>query len=191
MGRNGIGIEIQPEVAEIAKKNIESEKGLFSKDVHIDIIVADSLNVNYEMEFERIGINQVQFVILHPPYWDIIKFSDNPNDLSNSLIINDFLNRMKILIAKINRILEHNRYCVLVIGDKYTNGEWIPLAFYTMQEFLNFDFQLKATIVKNFEDTRGKMNQKELWRYRALVGGFYIFKHEYIFLFKKIKKKTV
>ena len=191
MGRNGIGIEIQPEVAEIAKKNIESEKGLFSKDVHIDIIVADSLNVNYEMEFERIGINQVQFVILHPQYWDIIKFSDNPNDLSNSLIINDFLNRMKILIAKINRILEHNRYCALVIGDKYTNGEWIPLAFYTMQEFLNFDFQLKATIVKNFEDTRGKMNQKELWRYRALVGGFYIFKHEYIFLFKKIKKKTV
>jgi len=27
-----------------------------------------------------------------------------------------------------------------------------------------------------------------LWRYRALVGGFYIFKHEYIFLFKKVKK---
>jgi len=32
------------------------------------------------------------------------------------------------------------------------------------------------------------MNQKELWRYRALVGGFYIFKHEYILLFKKVKK---
>ena len=39
-----------------------------------------------------------------------------------------------------------------------------------------------------FEETKGKMNQKELWRYRALSGGFYVFKHEYIFLFQKLKK---
>ena len=45
--------------------------------------------------------------------------------------------------------------------------------------------KLKSTIVKNFDATRGKMNQKELWRYRALAGGFYIFKHEYIFVFQK------
>ena len=38
---------------------------------------------------------------------------------------------------------------------------------------------------KNFDETKGKMSQKELWRYRALAGGFYIFKHEYIFLFRK------
>jgi len=47
---------------------------------------------------------------------------------------------------------------------------------------------LKSIIVKNFEETKGKMNQKELWRYRALSGGFYVFKHEYIFLFQKLKK---
>jgi hypothetical protein len=34
---------------------------------------------------------------------------------------------------------------------------------------------------------RAKLNQEALWRYRALAGGYYIFKHEYIFLFKKIK----
>ena len=42
---------------------------------------------------------------------------------------------------------------------------------------------LKSIIVKNFDETKGKRNQKDLWRYRALVGGFYIFKHEYIFIF--------
>jgi len=46
-------------------------------------------------------------------------------------------------------------------------------------------FSLKSIIVKNFDDTTAKRNQKELWRYRALVGGFYIFKHEYIFLLEK------
>jgi len=46
-------------------------------------------------------------------------------------------------------------------------------------------YKLKSTIVKNFDETKGKMKQKELWRYRALAGGFYIFKHEYIFIFQK------
>jgi len=57
-----------------------------------------------------------------------------------------------------------------------------------MNEVLKREFSLKSIIVKNFEQTRGKRNQQELWRYRALVGGFYIFKHEYILLFKKGKR---
>jgi hypothetical protein len=82
-------------------------------------------------------------------------------------------------------VLEKGRYFALVIGDKYSKGEWIPLGFLTMNEVLKRGFMLKSVIVKNFEETLGKRNQKELWRYRALVGGFYIFKHEYIFVFKK------
>jgi hypothetical protein len=46
-------------------------------------------------------------------------------------------------------------------------------------------YRLKSTIVKNFEETTAKRNQKSLWRYRALVGGFYVFKHEYIFVLQK------
>jgi hypothetical protein len=74
---------------------------------------------------------------------------------------------------------------VIVIGDKYVKGEWVPLGFQTMNMVMQRGFALKSIIVKNFEDTSAKRSQKELWRYRAFVGGFYIFKHEYIFLFKK------
>ncbi len=49
-------------------------------------------------------------------------------------------------------------------------------------------FMLKSVIVKNFEQTTAKRQQKELWKYRALAGGFYVFKHEYIFVFKKVHK---
>jgi hypothetical protein len=55
----------------------------------------------------------------------------------------------------------------------------------TMNEVLKRNFALKSIIVKNFEETAGKRGQKELWKYRALAGGFYLFKHEYIFVFKK------
>lgn len=86
-------------------------------------------------------------------------------------------------------VLENGRYLAVVIGDKYTQGEWVPLGFYTMQEVLRYGYTLKSIIVKNFEETRAKRQQQGLWRYRALVGGFYVFKHEYILLFRKGRRK--
>jgi hypothetical protein len=43
--------------------------------------------------------------------------------------------------------------------------------------------QLKSLIVKNMAGNRAKRNKDNLWRYRALHGGFYIFKHEYVMVF--------
>jgi hypothetical protein len=123
---------------------------------------------------------------MHPPYHDIIRFSkDDKNDLSNTETTEEFLEMFKAVVNNVTSYLEKGRYLVLVIGDKYSKGEWIPLGFYCMQEVLNSGYLLKSIIVKNFEETRAKRNQQELWRYRALVGGFYVFKHEYIMLFKK------
>jgi hypothetical protein len=122
---------------------------------------------------------------LHPPYFDIIKFSDDPRDLSNAASVSHFLTQFGTVVDKAGAILDQGRYLVLVIGDKYARGEWIPLGFLAMNEVSRRGFSLKSIVVKNFEDTIGKRNQKELWRYRALVGGFYIFKHEYIFVFQK------
>jgi hypothetical protein len=147
--------------------------------------VGDSTEIDYEVLLNEIGIKTVQLLIMHPPYWDIIKFSDNKKDLSNCKSIDEFLVLMSKIINKTYKILEKGRYLVLVIGDKYSKGEWIPLGFYTMQKALEAGYSLKSIIVKNFDETLSKRNQKELWRYRALVGGFYIFKHEYIFLLKK------
>lgn len=183
LGRNGIGVELLPEVAEIAKKNIFYEKNEFN--VKTEIINVDSTELNFKRELENRGIKSVQFLIMHPPYWDIIKFSNHKKDLSNAKSIEEFLNLFGKVVDNTYAVLDKGRYFAVVIGDKYSQGKWIPLAFYTMNEVLKRGYILKSTIIKNFEETKGKMNQKELWRYRALVGGFYIFKHEYIFLFKK------
>ena len=186
LGRNGVGIELLPEVVEMAKKNISCEKNIFN--VKTEVINADSTELNFKIELENRGIKSVQFLIMHPPYWNIIKFSKNEKDLSNAKNLEDFLNLFGKIVDNTYDVLDKGRYFAVVIGDKYSQGEWIPLAFYVMNEVLKRGYILKSTIIKNFEETKGKMNQKELWRYRALVGGFYIFKHEYIFLFKKVKK---
>ena len=183
LGRNSIGIELQKDVTETANNLIKSETNKFN--TVSEVIVGDSTEMDYGAVLERYGKKTVQLLIMHPPYFDIIKFSKDPRDLSNAQSVDDFLEKMSRVVELASKFLDKGRYFALVIGDKYSKGEWIPLGFLTMQEILKNGFTLKSIIVKNFEETFGKRNQKELWRYRALVGGFYIFKHEYIFLFKK------
>lgn len=183
LGRNSIGIELQPNIVEMANNLIESEPNSFN--TVNQVIEGDSSKINYENVLARHEQKSVQLLIMHPPYFDIIKFSNDPRDLSNAKSIDDFLAKMNSIVSQTSKFLDKGRYFALVIGDKYSKGEWVPLGFLTMQEVFKNGFTLKSIIVKNFEETFGKRNQKELWRYRALVGGFYIFKHEYIFLFKK------
>lgn len=67
----------------------------------------------------------------------------------------------------------------------YKDSQVIPLGFYCMQLFLKNKLKLKAILIKNFNETKGKQNQQALWRYRALANNLYLFKHEYIFIFRK------
>lgn len=183
LGRNTVGVELQADIAERARGLIACEPNRHA--VTSDIITADSRHVDLRAILQRHGQHSVQLVIMHPPYFDIIKFSDDPRDLSNATSVQDFLDGMGTIVDNVTAVLDRGRTLALVIGDKYIKGEWIPLGFLTMNAVVERGFTLKSIVVKNFEQTTGKRNQKELWRYRALAGGFYIFKHEYIFVFQK------
>ena len=184
MGRNSIGIELQPEVAMEAIERIHSEQ---REGIVADTFVDDSRTFDTNRILDMYKIKNVQFILYHPPYWDIIKFSELENDLSNSQTLDEFISNFRQVVRNTSAILEKGRYCAAVIGDKYANSQLIPLGFYCMQAMQEEGLTLKATIVKNFEETKGKANQKALWRQRALQNGLYLFKHEYIFVFKKEK----
>ncbi|MHB1357683.1 MAG: DNA methyltransferase [Anaerolineae bacterium] len=183
LGRNTLGIELQPRMVDQAKHLVSLEPNPHG--VTIDVVGGDSADIDYRAVLQSYGQTSVQLVIMHPPYFDIIRFSDDPRDLSNAADISKFLAMMGAIVENAARVLDKGRYLALVIGDKYVQGEWIPLGFRTMDEVLKRGFTLKSIVVKNFEETLGKRNQKDLWRYRALAGGYYIFKHEYIFVFRK------
>jgi hypothetical protein len=183
LGRNTVGIELQAHVADGARRLVADEPNSFG--VVSDIITGDSQTLDYRAILSRHNQKSVQLVIMHPPYFDIIKFSDDARDLSNAADVTGFLEGIATVVERSREVLDRGRYLVLVIGDKYAKGEWIPLGFMTMNEVAQRGFLLKSIVVKNFDETTGKRTQKKLWRYRALAGGFYIFKHEYIFIFKK------
>ena len=182
LDRNGIGIELQEEVAKQTKKLIKQEA---KENLVSDIYVGDSSNFEYDKLLEKYNIDNIQFIIYHPPYWDIIKFSEQEKDLSNCPTLENFLEKLEKTIVDSTKILQKGRYCAIVIGDKYEKGQVVPLGFYCMQLFQKHKMKLKAILVKNFNETKGKQNQQALWKYRALANNLYLFKHEYIFVFRK------
>ena len=183
MQRNAVGIDLQQKIIDKAEERISAESDGKSK---IFTFCGDSSEISMQNILNTAGIKKFQFVIFHPPYWDIIKFSENPQDISNCATLEEFNFSFGKVIDNTTKFLEKNRYCACVIGDKYANSQVVPLGFYCMNLFMERNFLLKAVIVKNFGETKGKGNQQNLWRYRALNSDFYIFKHEYIFVFKKI-----
>jgi len=183
LGRNGLGIELNAAVARKARELIKVQQNV--ERVNSKVLLGDSRTVDIRRALRRAGAQNVQLLIMHPPYHDIISFSRDPNDLSAATTVEEFLKMFGEVLDNTGPVLESGRYLAVVIGDKYARGEWIPLGFMCMNEVLNRGYSLKSIIVKNFEQTRAKRDQNQLWRYRALAGGFYIFKHEYVFVFKK------
>ena len=183
LGRNALGVELQPEVAELARERIEAEPDP-EKTCQL-IRTGNSQTFDFKGALQEQGVENAQLAILHPPYFDIIRFSEESSDLSNAEDLGGFLEGFGAVVEGVSQALEKGRYLCLVIGDKYSKGEWVPLGFHCMNTVLDKGFTLKSIVVKNFEETAGKKGAQNLWRYRALVGGFYVFKHEYVFVFKK------
>jgi DNA modification methylase len=187
LGRHAIGIELQQSIAERARARAAAEPNPHGSVLRI--VNGDSrqetTRAKVAKHLEEQGKKHVQMVVMHPPYHDIIHFSNLENDLSNAADLATFLSWFGEVTANCAKLLDRHRYLVLVIGDKYAEGEWIPLGSRTMDVILKQGFTLKSWVVKNMTGNRAKRNLDNLWRYRALRGGFYIFKHEHVLVFKK------
>ena len=187
MNRRCIGVELKEDLAESVSEKFTPKQLV----TDVNIICADSTT---ELAKEKIkarldimGEEQAQLLILHPPYDDIIKFSDKKEDLSNCATTEGFYDLFEKVAQNGYDLLEKGRFAALIIGDKYANSQLIPLGFECMRRMNNVGFITKSIIVKDMQgNERAKGKTANLWRYRALAGGFYIFKHEYVMLFQKV-----
>lgn len=192
LGRSGIGVELVPRVANLARSRI-AQMGVLDGKAFTEVVEGDSTLEStaaaVRQQLAELGKSSVQLVILHPPYHNIIRFSSDPADLSNAHSVDDFLGRFGLVVDNFLDLLDPMRYLAVVIGDEYVDSEWVPLGFLTMNEVLKRgELTLKSIVVKNMVNNRAKRNLENLWRYRALAGGFYVFRHEYILVFQKKRR---
>ncbi len=184
--RRLIGVELQPDLVGTVRDRIPPT--LLDSRIHIlqgdSTLAATSDRVRGVLA--TMGTPHVQLLVLHPPYHDIIPFSSDPADLSNAPNLEAFLDRFEAVARHGFDLLAPGRFAVLVIGDKYARGELVPLSFYCLERMQAIGFRPKAIVVKDITGNEiGKGRASNLWRYRALAGGFYIFKHEYVMIWRK------
>lgn len=187
LSRNAVGIEINQDMVSRSRELIERVGGAETKAL---IFHGDSRHFSYAPVLANEGIMGFSLAILHPPYHDIIKFSDIDGDLSGAKDVDEFLAWLGMSLDRVLSAMLPNSTISLVIGDIYKNGEVVPLGFLGMELFRSRGLVLKGIVIKDIQNNRAKRNSEALWRYRALRGGFYVFKHEYIFVFKTMPRRN-
>lgn len=184
--RDFIGFDINQEIIDFTRNQMGSSNEIKYSIFNCD--VTDSLNVTrcVEKHFENSKKKKIDFLISHPPYLDIIKFTGQQNDLSQISDVNLFLDKYVIAMKNCVEFLKSKSHFAVVVGDIYRDGEVIPLGFYLMYAIKkNIKCKLKGIVVKDIVGNRGKIGMETIWRYRTLKSDTFLFKHEYIFVFKK------
>lgn len=186
LNRKYIGFDINPDIVSFVKRKMTGE--FRDYEIHQVDAASEMASAAVKEDLKRYGRDVADLMILHPPYFDIIKFTNLPNDLSNAKTIDDFLGMYRTVLFRQLPFVRKGGHLAVVAGDLYRNSEVVPLGFMLMNATLKSGaLKLKGIIIKDMVGNRAKLGLDALWRERALKSDYYLFKHEYIFVYRKIK----
>jgi len=124
-----------------------------------DIKKADSSNL-------PLMANRVDMIFVHLPYWSMVKYSKEKEDLSRMKNVESFYIKLQSIFLELRRVLKSKGYICVLVGDKIKDGKNIPLCFETynlLKQFFEYkDYAVKITKHANSIHNKGKVVQAEL-----------------------------
>ena len=145
--RNGIGIELYPQYAEIARRRLTQKKLLEHEQIREIMIVGDSKEI--VKIFKDNDFPKVDFCITSPPYWNQLKrsyirqkergekglntyYGDEPEDIGNLDDYKEFIREQKKIFDGVYEVLKDYGYLVIITNNVFFEGRLYPLAFDTL-----------------------------------------------------------
>ena len=172
LNRNIIGVDINPIALERCRKKTDFEWPTESK---VYIKQGDARNLGF------IPDDGIDFICTHPPYADIIHYSDGiDGDLSN-YGVKDFLVQMEAVALECIRVLKPGKFCTILMGDTRKKGCVVPMSFDVMKIFQQVGFTLKEIIIKEQHNCKAT----GFWKTNSVKYNFLLLAHEYLFVFIK------
>lgn len=154
-----------------------------SLDFEVDNDSWQQVELGDARNLKKLGAEKIDFALTHPPYADIIKYSEGKigDDISNIHDLEKFCDEIETVAKELHRTLKKDKYCAILIGDTRRNKMYQPLAFMVMQRFLNVGFKLKEDIIKR------QFNCKAtgFWVNKSKDLNFLLIMHEHLFVFQK------
>ena len=177
LNRNLLALDINPNAIEITKTALEFESE-FNPKIKLDL--------NDSRSLPMLKDESIDFILNHPPYVDIIKYSDKKikEDLSNIHDLDEFCDEIEKVALEFYRVLKKDKYCAILIGDTRRNKMYQPLAFKVMERFLKVGFELKEDIIKHQHNCKAT----GFWVNKSKDYNFLLIMHEHLFIFKKVSK---
>jgi len=172
LNRNIIGIDVNPIALKRCREKTDFERENCGT---VQIKQGDA------RKLDMIVDESIDLICTHPPYANIIQYSENiENDLSH-LTVSDFLEEMKKVAGESYRVLKKGKFCAILMGDTRQKGHMIPMSFEVMKIFQDAGFKLKELIIKEQHNCKAT----GFWKTNSVKYNFLLIAHEYLFIFHK------
>lgn len=173
LNRNAVGYDINENAVQITRERLSFDTSHAAQQT---VRIGDVRNLPHADE-------SIDLILTHPPYANIVKYSDgkNPDDLSSISGIHEFLDELEKGIRELYRVLKPDRYCAILIGDTRKGQHYVPLSHFVLDRCLNVGFALKEEIIK----TQHHTTYSQRWTGAARSYRFYLIMHEHLFVLRK------
>lgn len=173
LNRNIIGVDINDTALNRCREKIDFEYDGANGNVYI--YKGDARYLDFILD------SSIDLICTHPPYANIIQYSDNIDGDLSRLKVKNFIEEMKIVAAESYRVLKKDKFCAILMGDTREKGHMIPMSFDVMRIFENVGFKLKELIIKEQHNCRAT----GYWKTNSIKYNFLLIAHEYLFVFRK------
>jgi len=172
LNRNIIGVDINPQSLERCREKTAFE---WENGGQVYVKQGDACNLHF------VPGEGVDFICTHPPYADIIKYSENIEGDLSLFGVKNFLEQMKVVASECFRVLKRGKFCAILMGDTRKKGCVIPMSFDVMKSFQDAGFTLKELIIKEQHNCKAT----GYWKTNSVKYNFLLLAHEYLFVFRK------
>lgn len=173
LNRNIIGIDVNDIALERCREKTNFERE--GANGQVTILKGDARDLKPILD------ESIDLICTHPPYANIIQYSEDIAEDMSHLKVKEFLEEMRKVASESYRVLKKGKYCAILMGDTRQNGHMVPLSFEVMKIFENAGFKLKELIIKQQHNCKAT----GYWKTNSVKYNFLLIAHEYLFVFHK------
>jgi len=172
LNRNIVGVDINPTALERCREKTDFD---YQNAGTVYIKQGDARKLDFVPD------EGIDFICTHPPYSDIIKYSEDIGEDLSHLGVKDFLSAMQDVASESFRVLKKGCFCAILMGDTRKKGHVVPMSFDVMKIFEHVGFKTKEIIIKEQHNCKAT----GFWKTNSVKYNFLLLAHEYLFVFRK------
>ncbi len=184
LGRKCITRDINPSSILVTNRNLDFPISTQTTLTETDELIKyydPTVEIGDARNLEGIRDSSIDLICTHPPYANIVQYSENlEGDISHH-DVEEFIEDMEQVAQECYRVLKPEGTCAILIGDTRRNKRVVPMGFRTIEAFQKQGFRVKDLIIKRQHNCR----TTGFWYTNSIKHNFLLLAQEYLPIFTK------